>query len=252
MATSSDVVARALARRRANPTHPLQILPRGSGRTRLDRAGDGAGKSPTALGVPITRVQSLIPVLCVPVRPAARPLSRPVLRQHYRPDARERGAGRPDAQALQVAAGAGVVGRRGERGHDLVHGHVRPGARDAGEQFRSHPPDPETDRRNRRADADRAPLGEWPPEFFRVDDNIRRRETCSRRWSRAPRSMRHIARGPQGMMDEMKRSNLRGRGGAGFPTGTKFEGERNAPGRSGTSSATPTRASRGPSRTASS
>ena len=32
------------------------------------------------------------------------------------------------------------------------------------------------------------------------------------------------------MMDEMKRSNLRGRGGAGFPTATKLEGARNAPG----------------------
>ena len=31
-------------------------------------------------------------------------------------------------------------------------------------------------------------------------------------------------------MDEMKRSHLRGRGGAGFPTATKFEGARNAPG----------------------
>ena len=32
------------------------------------------------------------------------------------------------------------------------------------------------------------------------------------------------------MLDEMKRSNLRGRGGAGFPIGTKWEGARNAPG----------------------
>ncbi len=32
------------------------------------------------------------------------------------------------------------------------------------------------------------------------------------------------------MIDEMKRSNLRGRGGAGYPTGLKWESARNAPG----------------------
>ena len=39
-----------------------------------------------------------------------------------------------------------------------------------------------------------------------------------------------IALGRQGMLDEMKRSNLRGRGGAGFATAVKWESCRNAPG----------------------
>ena len=34
----------------------------------------------------------------------------------------------------------------------------------------------------------------------------------------------------EGVLDEVKRSNLRGRGGAGFPAGRKWEGSRNAPG----------------------
>ncbi len=75
-----------------------------------------------------------------------------------------------------------------------------------------------------------APLEEWPREFFRVDDNIRRRETLLTALEPGAALDAAIARGRQGMMDEMKRSHLRGRGGAGFPTGTKFEGARNAPG----------------------
>ena len=54
---------------------------------------------------------------------------------------------------------------------------------------------------------------------------------CSTRaTSRATRSRAAIALGRQGMLDEMKRSNLRGRGGAGFTTAVKWEGCRNAPG----------------------
>ena len=75
-----------------------------------------------------------------------------------------------------------------------------------------------------------APVTEWPEEYFRVDDNIRRRETLLTSIEPGVALDAAIARGRQGMMDEMKRSKLRGRGGAGFPTGTKFEGARNAPG----------------------
>ncbi len=35
--------------------------------------------------------------------------------------------------------------------------------------------------------------------------------------------------GPEQVLEEIKKSNLRGRGGAGFPTGSKWEGSRNAP-----------------------
>jgi [NiFe] hydrogenase diaphorase moiety large subunit len=75
-----------------------------------------------------------------------------------------------------------------------------------------------------------APLADWPAEFFRVDDNIRRRETLLTALEPGVALDAAIVRGRQGMMDEMKRSRLRGRGGAGFPTGTKFDGARNAPG----------------------
>ena len=51
---------------------------------------------------------------------------------------------------------------------------------------------------------------------------------------------------------EMKTSGLRGRGGAGFPTGVKWDFARKSPGTSSTSCATPTRATRAPSWTAAS
>ena len=77
----------------------------------------------------------------------------------------------------------------------------------------------------------RAPLREWPADFFRVDDNIRRADTLLGGSFEPGNALRAaIARGRQGMLDEMKRSNLRGRGGAGFPTGVKWETCRNAPG----------------------
>ena len=77
----------------------------------------------------------------------------------------------------------------------------------------------------------RAPLREWPADYFRVDDNIRRADTLLGGSFEPGKALRAaIARGRQGMLDEMKRSNLRGRGGAGFPTGVKWETCRNAPG----------------------
>jgi NADH:ubiquinone oxidoreductase subunit F (NADH-binding) len=35
---------------------------------------------------------------------------------------------------------------------------------------------------------------------------------------------------PEQVLEEVKKSNLRGRGGGGFPAGRKWEGSRNAPG----------------------
>ena len=77
---------------------------------------------------------------------------------------------------------------------------------------------------------ERVPLEEWPADFFRVEDNIRRRETLLTPIAPGIALDAAIARGRQGALDEIKRSNLRGRGGAGFPMGTKWEGARNAPG----------------------
>jgi len=96
------------------------------------------------------------------------------------------------------------------------------------------------------------PLVEWPAEFFLVEDNIRRTDilldsrlspgdALKAARARAPSegmfasNMRSWREGlPQGlggpitMLDEIKRANLRGRGGAGFITGMKWEACRNA------------------------
>ncbi len=75
------------------------------------------------------------------------------------------------------------------------------------------------------------PLSEWPADFFRVEDNIRRAGALlGSRYETGSATRAAIALGRQGMLDEMKRSNLRGRGGAGFTTSVKWESCRNAPG----------------------
>ena len=74
------------------------------------------------------------------------------------------------------------------------------------------------------------PLADWPPEYFRVDDNIRRRDSLlSVDWPAGEALQAAIARGAEAMLAEMKRSNLRGRGGAGFTTAIKWESARRAP-----------------------
>ena len=98
----------------------------------------------------------------------------------------------------------------------------------------------------------KVPLADWPAEFFKVEDNIRRAdilltadfkpgEALLAARARAPdeglmaSNMRSWREGlPSGMggpiavLDEIKRANLRGRGGAGFTTGLKWEACRNA------------------------
>ena len=99
----------------------------------------------------------------------------------------------------------------------------------------------------------KVPLAEWPADFFAIDDNIRRadilldaefapRAALAAARARAPdegiaasnmRSWREGLPsgigGPIATLDEIKRANLRGRGGAGFSTGLKWESCRNAP-----------------------
>ena len=77
----------------------------------------------------------------------------------------------------------------------------------------------------------RTPLDEWPADFFRVDDNIRRSGPLLDN-TLAPGDVLRTAlnAGGAGIVDEIKSSGLRGRGGAGFPTGLKWEGCRNAAG----------------------
>ena len=77
----------------------------------------------------------------------------------------------------------------------------------------------------------RTPLDHWPAEFFHVEDNVRRAGPLLQAPMTPGRALdAAIALGRQGVLDEMKRSNLRGRGGAGFATGLKWEAARNAPG----------------------
>jgi len=100
-----------------------------------------------------------------------------------------------------------------------------------------------------------APLADWPKEWFQVEDNIRRadilllntmtpgdalRASLARGAEPAmetasnERSFREAVHagdtGPGATLDEIKRAGLRGRGGAGFTTGLKWEACRNAPG----------------------
>jgi [NiFe] hydrogenase diaphorase moiety large subunit len=98
------------------------------------------------------------------------------------------------------------------------------------------------------------PVADWPAEWFKVDDNIRRADILlgctmlpgdamkvSLARGSAPavetasneRSFREAVHssdaGPGATLDEIKKSGLRGRGGAGFTTGLKWEACRNAP-----------------------
>lgn len=97
------------------------------------------------------------------------------------------------------------------------------------------------------------PLAEWPADYFKVEDNIRKADVLlgssmqpgdalRAAHARAPsdglkssnmRSWREGLPtglgGPAAMLDEIKRANLRGRGGAGFTTALKWEACRNAP-----------------------
>ena len=95
------------------------------------------------------------------------------------------------------------------------------------------------------------PLAQWPSELFAIEDNIRRADLLLANTLQPGDALRAaIARGsaqgaeaaanerswrernvtaPLGSLatlDEIKRSNLRGRGGAGFTTGLKWEADR--------------------------
>lgn len=79
--------------------------------------------------------------------------------------------------------------------------------------------------------AARTPLDQWPPGFYLVEDNIRRADILLGSTYQLGEAIRAaLARGRDAMFSEMKRSNLRGRGGAGFTTAVKWETCRDAPG----------------------
>ena len=74
------------------------------------------------------------------------------------------------------------------------------------------------------------PVADWPADYFRVEDNIRRRDVLlGGDWLAGEAIRAALARGADSMLAEMKLSNLRGRGGAGFTTAIKWESARLAP-----------------------
>lgn len=74
-------------------------------------------------------------------------------------------------------------------------------------------------------------LADWPREYFRVEDRIRRKDVLLGSALVPGEALAAaFARGEQGMLDQIKASKLRGRGGAGFATGLKWEACRNAAG----------------------
>lgn len=76
------------------------------------------------------------------------------------------------------------------------------------------------------------PVEEWPIAFFRVEDNIRRRDALLDAEFRPGEALQAALRlGREAWLEQVRRSKLRGRGGAGFSTATKWTGCRDAPGR---------------------
>lgn len=77
----------------------------------------------------------------------------------------------------------------------------------------------------------KVPLDDWPIGFFRIEDNIRRRDALLGTEFAPGEAMRVALRlGREHWLEQVRRSKLRGRGGAGFATAIKWTGCRDAPG----------------------
>lgn len=77
----------------------------------------------------------------------------------------------------------------------------------------------------------RVPPAQWPSEWSQVDDQIRLADVkLGAQPAPGAGIAAALAREPQAMLDDIKRSKLRGRGGAGYATGTKWQLCRNAAG----------------------
>jgi [NiFe] hydrogenase diaphorase moiety large subunit len=75
------------------------------------------------------------------------------------------------------------------------------------------------------------PVAEWPAAWFAVEDNIRRKGILLDHGLVPGQALAAaLERGPEKMLAEIKDAKLRGRGGAGFGTGLKWEACRNAAG----------------------
>ncbi len=70
----------------------------------------------------------------------------------------------------------------------------------------------------------RTPMEDWPADFFRVEDNIRVSGMVLGNAVGLGEALRAgLSLGAQNIIESLKASGLRGRGGAGFPTGQKWE-----------------------------
>lgn len=70
----------------------------------------------------------------------------------------------------------------------------------------------------------RVPVPQWPPAWFEVQDNVRRADLLLGAPSAPGAGLAlALARGADATLAEIKHSNLRGRGGAGFAAGRKWE-----------------------------
>ncbi len=76
---------------------------------------------------------------------------------------------------------------------------------------------------------DQIPVAEWPADFFRVEDNVRRKgPLLGTRIAPGAVLRDMLSRGVPAIIEVIKASGLRGRGGAGFSTGAKWESCRSA------------------------
>jgi len=66
------------------------------------------------------------------------------------------------------------------------------------------------------------PVDDWPVEFFRAGDHIRRRGLLLEDDGEGCALQALGTKGAPGILDSLEQSGLRGRGGAGFPTATKW------------------------------
>ena len=78
---------------------------------------------------------------------------------------------------------------------------------------------------------ERVPVSAWPIAFFAIEDNIRRKDILLDSHFQSGTALAELQqRGTLETLQEIKLSKLRGRGGAGFSTGAKWEFCRAAPG----------------------
>ena len=75
------------------------------------------------------------------------------------------------------------------------------------------------------------PLSEWPSAWFHIDDGLRRKDRLLATDLPPGAALRAaIARGGNVILDSLKRSGLRGLGGAGYPAALKWQASATAPG----------------------